>query len=90
MGEYKPDTGRHVPSEGETRAQPEGGDGMAYLRKNSGRWGCGLEKRRVKKKISEEELKSHLMGVKEHSKHEDHGIRSHHFMANRWGESRNW
>ena len=42
----------------------------------------------------EEELKSLLMKVKEesenswlktrHLKNEDHGIRSHHFMANRW------
>ena len=41
---------------------------------------------------SEEELKSLLMKVKEksenvglqqHSKHEDHGIWSHHFMENR-------
>ena len=74
MGAYQPATGRHVPSEGEARAEPEGGDRMAHLRKNSGRWGCGLQKRRVKKKISEEELKSHLMRVKEHSKHEDHGV----------------
>ena len=46
---------------------------------------------------SKEELKSLLMKVKEESqqaglnlnikKNEDHGIRSHHFMANRWGES---
>ena len=43
---------------------------------------------------SEEELKSLLMKVKEESekagltfKTEDHGIRSHHFMANRWGNS---
>ena len=44
---------------------------------------------------SEEELKSLLMKVKEesgkswlkaqHSENEDHGIGSHHFMANRWG-----
>ena len=43
----------------------------------------------------EEELKSLLMKVKEesekvslkqHSKNEDNGIRSHHFMANRWGK----
>ena len=43
---------------------------------------------------SEEELKSLLMKVKEeseswlkdqHSENEDHGIRSHHFMGNRWG-----
>ena len=47
---------------------------------------------------SEEELKSLLMKVKEqseklakaqHSENEDHGIRSHHFMRNRWGNSRN-
>ena len=48
---------------------------------------------------SEEELKSLLMKVKEesekvglkvkHSENEDHGIRSHHFMANRGGNSRN-
>ena len=46
---------------------------------------------------SEEELKSLLMKVKEesgkswlkaqHSENEDHGIRSHHFMANRWGDN---
>ena len=41
---------------------------------------------------SEEELRTLLMKVKEpkswlktqHSKKEDHGIWSHHFMANRW------
>ena len=48
---------------------------------------------------SEEELKSPLMKVKEesekswlkaqHSENEDHGIRSHHFMANRWRNSGN-
>ena len=48
---------------------------------------------------SEEELKSLLMKVKEeseqswlkaqHSDNEDHGIWSHHFMANRWGNSGN-
>ena len=47
----------------------------------------------------EEELKSLLMKVKEknlknwlntqHSKIEDHGIRSYHFMGNRWGNSGN-
>ena len=46
---------------------------------------------------SEEELKSLLMKVKEesekaglktqHSKNEDHGIWSYHFMANRWGNN---
>ena len=48
---------------------------------------------------SEEELTSLLMKVKEesgkswlktqHSENEDHGIRSHHFMGNRWGNSGN-
>ena len=49
---------------------------------------------------SEEELKSLLMKVKErgerkswlkpqHSENEDHGIRSHHFMGIRWGNSGN-
>ena len=49
---------------------------------------------------SEEELKSLLMKVKEesekknwlkiqHSKNEDHGIWSHHFMANRWENNGN-
>ena len=43
---------------------------------------------------SEEELKSLLMKVKEESekaglKNEDHGIWSHHFMANRWGNNGN-
>ena len=45
----------------------------------------------------EEELKSLLMKVKEesekaglkHSKNEDFGIWSHHFMANRWGDNGN-
>ena len=46
---------------------------------------------------SKEELKSLLMKVKEesekrwlkaqHSENQDHGIRSHHFMGNRWGNS---
>ena len=47
---------------------------------------------------SAKELKSLLMKVKEESeKHglklnkklKDHGIRSHHFMANRWGNNKN-
>ena len=42
---------------------------------------------------SEKELKSFSMKVKEesekaqHSENEDHGIWSHHFMGNRWGNS---
>ena len=47
---------------------------------------------------SEEDLKSLLMKMKEesekvglaqHSENKDHGIWSHHFMANRWGNSGN-
>ena len=48
---------------------------------------------------SKEELKSLLMKVKEecekswlktqHSENKDHGIWSHHFLANRWGNSGN-
>ena len=48
---------------------------------------------------SEEELKSLLMKVNvesekvglkaQHLENEDHGIRSHHFMGNRWGNSGN-
>ena len=48
---------------------------------------------------SEEELKSFLMKMKEESEkahlklnipiNKDHGIRSHHFMANRWGNNGN-
>ena len=48
---------------------------------------------------SKEELRNLLMKVKEesekavlktqHSENEDHGIWSHHFMANRWGNSGN-
>ena len=48
---------------------------------------------------SEEELKSLLMKVKEesekswlktqHSENKDHGIWSHHFMANAWGNNEN-
>ena len=48
---------------------------------------------------SKKELKSLLMKVKEesekswlktqHSNNEDHGIRSHHLMANRWGNNGN-
>ena len=46
---------------------------------------------------SEEELKSLLMKLKQesekpglktqHSENQDHGIQSHHFMGNRWGNS---
>ena len=46
---------------------------------------------------TKEKLKSLLMvkeesekaGLKQQSKNNDHGIRSHHFMGNRWGKSGN-
>ena len=47
---------------------------------------------------SEEELKNLLLKVKEesetagliqHSKNKDHGIQSHHFMANKWENNGN-
>ena len=47
---------------------------------------------------SEEELKSLLIKVRgerkgclkaQHSENKDHGIQSHHFMANRWGNNGN-
>ena len=48
---------------------------------------------------SKEELNSLLIKVKgeseknwlktQHSKNEDHGIQSHHFMVNRWGKNEN-
>ena len=47
---------------------------------------------------SEEELKNFLMKVRgerkswlkaQHSENEDHGIQSHYFMGNRWGNSGN-
>ena len=49
--------------------------------------------------LNKEEVKSLLMKVKEESdksglklsvqKNKDHGIRSHHFMANKWGNNGN-
>ena len=41
------------------------------------------------------ELKSLLMKVKrwlkiQHSENKDHGIWTHHFMANRWGNGKQW
>ena len=48
---------------------------------------------------TKQELKSLLMKVKEesekswlktqHSKNKDHGVQSHHFMSNRWGNNGN-
>ena len=38
---------------------------------------------------SKEELKSLLKVKTQHSENEDHGICSHHLMANRWGNNGN-
>ena len=38
-------------------------------------------------KVKEESGKSWLKA--QHSENEDHGIQSHHFMANRWGNNGN-
>ena len=46
--------------------------------------------RRTKEPLNESdrgELKNWLKA--QHSEHEDHGIQSHHFMINRWGNSGN-
>ena len=37
-------------------------------------------------KVREE---SEKVGLKQHSENSDHGIWSHHFMANRWGNNGN-
>jgi len=39
-------------------------------------------------KVKEESEKNWLKT--QHSENEDHGIRPHHFMANRWGNDGNW
>ena len=44
-------------------------------------------KKKLLMKVKEESGKSLLKA--QHSENEDHGIRSHHFMGNRWGNSRN-
>ena len=43
------------------------------------------ELKRLLMKVKEESEKSWLKA--QHSENEDHGIQSHHFMANRWGNS---
>ena len=51
---------------------------------------CGRNQRRTKEPLDEGErgeLKTWLKS--QHSKNEDHGIRCHHFIGNRWGNSGN-
>ena len=48
------------------------------------------ELQRLLMKLKEEREKKKKNWLKtQHSKNKDHGIRSHHFMANRWGKSGN-
>ena len=41
------------------------------------------------KKIRDTKGTFHVLYRAQHSENEDHGIRSHHFMANRWGDNGN-
>ena len=43
-------------------------------------------KEELKKPLGESERRVKSWLKTQHSKNEDHGIWSHHFMANRWGE----
>ena len=53
-------------------------------------YGWMNERRRTKEPLDESERGEWKCWVKtQHSENEDHGIRSHHFMANRWGNSGN-
>ena len=42
------------------------------------------ESKRLKSPLMKVKEASEKDGLKQHSENEDHGIRSHHFMANRW------
>ena len=47
-------------------------------------------RRRAKKPLDESEREEQKSWLKaQHSENKDHGIRFHHFMGNRWGNSRN-
>ena len=68
--------------------------GIKIARRNMNNFRCADDTSLIAE--SEEELKSLLMkmkegskeaGLKQHSKNEDHGIWSHHFIINRWGKS---
>ena len=42
-------------------------------------------KKQLKSLLMKVKEKSEKVGLKQHLKNEDHGIWSHHFMGNRWG-----
>ena len=46
-------------------------------------------KEELKGLLTKVKKKSENAGQTQHSKNEDHGIQSHHFMANRWGNNGN-
>ena len=49
-----------------------------------------MEERRTKDPLDEGERRERKHWLKtQHSKNEDHGIQSHHIIANRWGNIRN-
>ena len=48
---------------------------------------AGIEKE-LKSLFDQSEEESEKYGLKQHSKNEDHGIQSHHFMASRWGNNK--
>ena len=51
---------------------------------------CGRKQIGAKEPFDESERGEWKTGVKsQHSKNEDHGIQSHHFMENRWGNNGN-
>ena len=51
---------------------------------------CGRKQRGTKEHLVESERGERKSWLKtQHSKNEDHGIQSHHFMANRWGNRGN-
>ena len=46
-------------------------------------------KEKLKSLLMEVKDESEKVGLKQHSENEDHGLWSHHFMANRWGNNGN-
>ena len=46
-------------------------------------------KEKLKSLLMKVKVESEKAGLKQHSENKDHGIRSYHFMANRWGNNGN-
>ena len=50
----------------------------------------GRKKRETKEPVNENERGQQKAGLKrQHSENQDHGIQSHHFMPNKWGNNGN-